>query len=110
SASSIGVGSGEGGMLVWFWSPKGGSGTSVITAAAALLLARDRPDVRVADLTGDLPAVLALAQDPAVGLHDWLRTGVDAPVDALDRLMVDAGSVSLLPAAQPGIAPVAPQL
>jgi MinD-like ATPase involved in chromosome partitioning or flagellar assembly len=96
-------------MLVCFWSPKGGSGTSVITAAAALVLARDRPDVRVADLTGDLPAVLALANDPAVGLHDWLRTGVDAPVDALDRLTVDAGTVGLLPAGEPGIASLAPE-
>ena len=50
-------------MLVCFWSPKGGSGTSVIAAAAALVLAREGP-ARVADLAGDLPAVLGLAADP----------------------------------------------
>jgi hypothetical protein len=96
-------------LLVCFWSPKGGSGTSVITAGAALVLARDRPDVRVADLTGDQPAVLALAHDPEIGLHDWLRTGVDAPTDALDRLAVDAGPLALLPCGAPGLDSVAPE-
>jgi hypothetical protein len=85
-------------VLVCFWSPKGGSGTSVITAAAALVLARQGP-ARVADLDGDLPAVFGLAADPEQGLRDWLRTGPEAPTDALDRLAVDAGrELSLLPA------------
>ena len=85
-------------MLICFWSPKGGSGTSVITAAVALVLARQGP-ARVADLDGDLPAVFGLAADPEQGLRDWLRTGPEAPTDALDRLAVDAGrELSLLPA------------
>ena len=85
-------------MLVCFWSPKGGSGTSVVAAAAALVLAREGP-ARVADLAGDLPAVLGLATDPELGLRDWLRAGPEAPTDALDRLAVDAGrGLGLLPA------------
>ena len=77
-------------MLVCFWSPKGGSGTSVFAAAAALVLAREGP-ARLADLAGDQPAVLGLAADPEQGLRDWLRAGPEAPTDALDRLAVDAG-------------------
>ena len=85
-------------MLVCFWSPKGGSGTSVIAAAAAIVLAGDRP-TRVADLAGDLPAVLGLAADPEPGLRDWLRVGPEAPTEALDRFAVDAGGgLTLLPA------------
>jgi hypothetical protein len=77
-------------VLVCFWSPKGGSGTSVITAAAALVLARE-DSARLADLDGDQPAILGLAGDPEQGLRDWLLTGPEAPTDALDRLAVDAG-------------------
>ena len=85
-------------MLVCFWSPKGGSGTSVLTAAAALVLARTGP-ARLADLDGDQPAILGLAADPEQGLRDWLSTGPEAPTDALDRLAVDAGrELTLLPA------------
>ena len=84
-------------MIVCFWSPKGGSGTSVIAAAAALVLAREAP-ARLADLAGDQPAVLGLAADPDQGLRDWLRAGPEAPSDALDRFAIDAGSrLTLLP-------------
>jgi hypothetical protein len=85
-------------MLVSFWSPKGGSGTSVIAAAAALVLARET-DARIIDLCGDQPAVLGLAHDPAPGLLDWMRAGAGAPTDALDHLAVDvAPRLDLLPA------------
>jgi hypothetical protein len=87
-------------VLVCFWSPKGGSGTSVIAAAAALVLARAAP-TRLADLDGDQPAILGLAADPEQGLRDWLATGPEAPTDALDRLAVDAGKgLDLLPAGE----------
>ena len=96
-------------MLVCFWSPKGGSGTSVIAAAAALVLAREGP-VRIADLAGDQPAVLGLATDPDPGLRDWLRAGPEAPTDALDRLAFDAGGgLSLLPAGMGDIATATPE-
>jgi hypothetical protein len=85
-------------MLVCFWSPKGGSGTSVIAASAALVLARET-DARIVDLCGDQPAVLGLAHDPAPGLLDWMRAGVDAPTDALEHLSVNvAPRLDLLPA------------
>jgi hypothetical protein len=91
-------------MLSAFWSATGGSGTSVITAACAVALARRAvetdhgPGARVADLAGDLPAVFGLGADPDVGLVDWLAAGPEAPTDALDRLLVDVGSgLALLP-------------
>lgn len=95
-------------MLFTLWSPKGGSGTSVLAAACALSLARpSRPDghalsgqlvVRLADLDGDLPAVLGLPSDPSTGLADWLAAGLEAPTDALDQLAIDvATGVTLLP-------------
>jgi MinD-like ATPase involved in chromosome partitioning or flagellar assembly len=85
-------------VLICCWSPKGGSGTSVFAAAAALVLAREGP-ARLADLQGDLPAVLGLASDPDQGLREWLRAGPAAPTDALDRFAIDAGrGLALLPA------------
>jgi hypothetical protein len=78
-------------VLVCFWSPKGGSGTSVFAAAAAAVLAREGP-ARIADLAGDQPAIFGLAADPDPGLRDWLRIGPEAPTDALDRFATDAGN------------------
>ena len=96
-------------MLVVMWSPKGGSGTSVVTAAAGLLVARTTP-CRVVDCTGDQPAVLGLAGEPEPGVRDWLRAGPQAPTDALDRLAIDAGrGVTLLPAGTPGLDGVLPE-
>ncbi len=87
-------------MLVCFWSPKGGSGTSVIAAAAALVLARDT-DARIVDLSGDQPAVLGLGSDPVPGLFDWMRAGPGAPTDALEHLTIDvAPRLALLPAGE----------
>jgi hypothetical protein len=42
--------------------------------------------------------VFGLGADPEVGLADWLAAGVEAPTDALDRLLVEvAPGVALLP-------------
>lgn len=91
-------------MLIAFWSATGGSGTSVLTAACALVLARQARDsgqsggVRVADLAGDLPAVFGIGADPDVGLAEWLDAGAEAPTEALDRLLIEVCSgVALLP-------------
>jgi len=85
-------------VLLALWSPKGGSGTSVLAAASALVLARRADGARLADLDGDLPAILGLAADPPTGLADWLAAGAEAPVDALARLAVPAApGVALLP-------------
>ena len=85
-------------MLLAFWSPKGGSGTSVLAAASALVLARRADGARLADLEGDLPAILGLAADPPTGLTDWLAAGSEAPIEALSRLSVPAApGVTLVP-------------
>ena len=89
-------------VLLALWSPKGGAGTSVLAAAVALATAREPDrvagDVRLADLAGDLPAVLGLGADPVLGLGDWLGAGPEAPGEALDRFVVEvAGRVGLLP-------------
>ena len=72
--------------LLAFWSPKGGSGTSVIAAACALHAAQTTGSVRLVDLCGDQPAILGLGADPETGVADWLAAGPTAPTDALDRL------------------------
>ena len=85
-------------MLLAFWSPKGGSGTSVVAAATALVLARRRA-CRLADLGGDLPAILGLPPEPSDGLVGWLSAGpVGAPAGALDHLELRSGpNLAVLP-------------
>ena len=84
--------------LLVFWSPKGGTGTSVTAAAVALQAARTRGPVRLVDLAGDQPAVLGLGADPETGVADWLAAGPTAPTDALDRLGVEIiPGLSLVP-------------
>ena len=96
-------------MLLACWSPKGGSGTSVVVAASALSAAREGV-VRIADLGGDQPSILGLTDDPPTGLREWLTVGVTAPVDALGRLAVAAGpQLRLLPAGTARIDGVDPE-
>jgi hypothetical protein len=95
-------------VLFACWSPKGGSGTTVVAAALGLLLARAAPaGALIADLAGDLPTALGLAPTPTgIGLADWLAAGPDVPDDALGRLEVDAGArLRLLPWRGPAGAP-----
>ena len=96
-------------MLVAIWSPKGGSGTTVLAAATASALAR-RGAVRLADLDGDQPATVGLGADPERGLADWLDLGAAAPVEALERLAVEVTpTLALLPRGRgrdPVLAPV----
>ena len=48
-------------MLIACWSAKGGAGTTVVTAALGLVLARRHPaGALLVDLAGDLPAALGL--------------------------------------------------
>ncbi len=85
-------------MLIACWSVKGGSGTTVVAAALGLLLARgDDGGAVLADLAGEAPTVLGLADPSGPGLTEWLQTSADAP-DALARLAIDAGAgLSVLP-------------
>ncbi len=86
-------------MLVACWSVKGGSGTTVVAAALGLVLARSSPGgATLADLGGDLPAVLGLPEPTGPGLWNWLAAEDDVPPDALRRLALDAGAgLGLLP-------------
>jgi hypothetical protein len=78
------------------WSAKGGSGTTVITAALALVRSRSRPTV-LADLCGDLPAALGLSQPSGPGVTDWLASPT-ACTAALRRLSVEVtDGLRLLP-------------
>lgn len=74
-------------MLVACWSSKGGSGTTVVAASLALLLARRSPTGAVlVDLAGDAPAALGLPEPAGPGLAGWFAAGPEAPVDSLARL------------------------
>jgi hypothetical protein len=85
-------------MLVTCWSVKGGSGTTVVAATLALLAARTPAGALLADLGGDLPAVLGLPEPSGPGLADWLAAAPDVGGGALHRIEVDAGcGLALLP-------------
>jgi Mrp family chromosome partitioning ATPase len=86
-------------VLVACWSVKGGVGTTVVAASIALQHALDgAPGVVLADLAGDLPAVLGLAEPESPGLAGWLAAGPGVPADALARIEVEAApGLALLP-------------
>ena len=89
-------------MLIACWSPKGGSGTTVVSCGLALTLAARSSSatsgVLLADLAGDVPAALGLPSNTGPGLADWLAAGVDVPVDALSRLETEVSpGLRLLP-------------
>ena len=90
-------------MLIACWSPKGGCGTTVVSAALALVLAASEGAALLADLDGDIPAALGLPDPTGPGLGHWLQAGPDVPHDALARLEVDARpGLHLLPAGPTG--------
>ncbi len=78
-------------MFISCWSAKGGSGTTVVAATLALLLARSEGEALLVDLAGDAPAVLGLPEPAGPGVAEWLRA-VDAPVGGLAGIEVAAGS------------------
>jgi len=77
-------------VLIACWSPKGGSGTTVVTAALGLVLAETRGASLLVDLAGDIPAALGLPEPDGPGLCEWLAAGAEVPDDALSRLEVEA--------------------
>jgi MinD superfamily P-loop ATPase len=66
------------------WSSKGGSGTTVVSSALALLLARTGPTLLV-DLCGDAPAALGCSEPAGPGVADWVRSP-NSDLAALARL------------------------
>lgn len=78
------------------WSVKGGSGTTVVAAALALVLSRSQPSLLV-DLAGDAPAALGLPEPAGPGAGDWLASPV-ADGAALRSLAVRAtDTLSVVP-------------
>ena len=95
-------------MLIACWSAKGGSGTTVVSVALAACLSRSSPaGALLADLAGDVPAVLGLPEPSGPGLGDWLASGEAVPADALARLEVSGppGLAVLCAGADPPVAP-----
>jgi MinD-like ATPase involved in chromosome partitioning or flagellar assembly len=90
-------------VLVALWSAKGGSGTTVVAAALASLLAGSSPVGGVlVDLAGDIPVVLGIPEPTGAGIADWLAAGAAVPADALTRLEVaTGGGLALVPAGGP---------
>ncbi|MCU1502631.1 MAG: ATPase involved in chromosome partitioning [Ilumatobacteraceae bacterium] len=68
------------------WSVKGGSGTTVVASALALLSSRGAPTLLV-DLAGDCAVALGVAEPQGPGVVDWLRSA-SARADALVRLAI----------------------
>jgi MinD-like ATPase involved in chromosome partitioning or flagellar assembly len=78
------------------WSLKGGSGTTVVSAALALTLAqRNNAAVRIVDLVGDIPSALGIAEPSGEGVTDWLQQPQCAPIQSLQ--IPATARVSLLP-------------
>jgi len=78
------------------WSAKGGSGTTVIAAALALVLSQ-RSATTVVDLAGDLPAALGIAEPAGPGVREWMASPT-ADAAALARLGVPiSDTLQLLP-------------
>lgn len=92
-------------MLIACWSPKGGSGTTVVATALALLLAESAPAGAVlADLAGDVPAALGLPEPTGPGLAEWLRAGDDVDGAALGRIATAVSpSLSVLAVGAPAL-------
>ncbi|HEX9993018.1 MAG TPA: hypothetical protein VGB14_08840 [Acidimicrobiales bacterium] len=86
-------------MLISCWSAKGGCGTTVVSVALALLLARSASaGALLVDLAGDVPAALGVPEPDGAGVLDWLAAGPDTPADALSRLeRVAAPGLAVLP-------------
>ena len=79
-------------VITWYWSVKGGVGTSVVAAATAIRLASEEHDTTLVDLTGDQPALLgmvagAMSSEPGIG--DWVAAGDGVAADAIGRLLED---------------------
>lgn len=90
-------------MLIACWSVKGGSGTTVVATALALLHSRTTADGAViADLVGDVPAALGVPEPVGPGVAAWLGAADDVGPEALARLAVPvAPGLHLLPTGSP---------
>jgi hypothetical protein len=76
-------------VLITCWSVKGGSGTTVVAAALALVAARTGAGALLVDASGDQPAALGLPEPSAPGVGDWLAAHTSVPPDHLRLLEAD---------------------
>ena len=90
TATSVVVVSGGEDVLTVCWAAKGGSGTTVVACALALINARRR-DAWLIDAAGDAPAALGIAEPGGPGVLDWIASATAAP-GAIEALGVTAAS------------------
>jgi Mrp family chromosome partitioning ATPase len=81
-------------VLTVCWAAKGGSGTTVVACALALLAAATQESSWLVDLAGDAPSALGLPEPSGPGAHEWLHSS--ALPHALESLGVPAGEQLLL--------------
>jgi Mrp family chromosome partitioning ATPase len=86
----------KGGHVIVCWSLKGGSGTTVVSAALALTLSqRNNAAVRIVDLAGDIPSTLGIAEPSGDGVTNWLQQPQRAPIQSMQIPVTTR--VSLIP-------------
>jgi len=77
-----------GANMIVCWSVKGGSGTTVVSAALAFALSSKHAcNVRIIDMAGDTPAAIGMAQPTGPGIAEWLADE-EADHNVLDNLVV----------------------
>jgi MinD superfamily P-loop ATPase len=75
--------------MIVCWSVKGGSGTTVVAAALALVLAqRHEAGARLVDMSGDTPSALGMSEPASEGIAEWLSAADHPGVEALNNLML----------------------
>ena len=75
--------------MIVCWSVKGGSGTTVVAAALALVLAqRHESGARLIDMSGDTPSALGMSEPASEGIAEWLSAADHPGVEALNNLML----------------------
>ena len=83
-------------MIIWYWSVKGGVGTSVVAAATAIRLASGDQETTLVDLSGDQPSLLGVIGSASTslepGIGDWVAAGEGVAADALGRLLEEVAS------------------
>jgi MinD-like ATPase involved in chromosome partitioning or flagellar assembly len=74
-------------VVVACWSPKGGSGTTVVAVALARMLAGPNgAGALLVDLGGDAASALGSPEPTGPGVAEWLEVGHDVPADGLARI------------------------
>jgi hypothetical protein len=80
------------------WTVKGGSGTTVFASALALGLAERHGAANIVDLSGDVPAVLGMAEPANRGVRDWLAGIHRDPQDFVRLRLAAAPRLGVVPA------------